>query len=229
MSLIERDQKHIWHPLTQHQKNSTFLPISKAKGVLLFDENGNEYIDGISSWYTVMFGHCNEYIIDKVTTQLKTLDQIIFAGLTHEPAIQLSEALINILPKNQEKIFFSDNGSTANEIAIKMSLQFHFNKGIKKDTIIAFENGFHGDTFGAMSASGLSVYNGPFKEHLLKVERIPVPNQENIHNTLETLKNLIKENKVSCFIYEPLVQGANSMNMYNADYLEEILQICKSM
>ena len=228
MSLIERDQKHIWHPLTQHQTNSTFLPISKAKGVLLFDENGNEYIDGISSWYTAMFGHCNDYIIEKVSNQLKTLDQIIFAGLTHEPAIQLSESLIDILPNNQEKIFFSDNGSTANEIAIKMSLQYHYNKGNKKNTIIAFENGFHGDTFGAMSASGLSVYNGPFKEHLLKVERIAVPNQNNIKNTLETLKSIIADNEVTCFIYEPLVQGANSMSMYDAIYLEQILQVCKA-
>jgi len=228
MSLIERDQKHIWHPLTQHQINATFLPISKAKGALLFDENGNEYIDGISSWYTAMFGHCNDYIIEKVTNQLKTLDQIIFAGLTHEPAIQLSELLIEILPENQEKIFFSDNGSTANEIAIKMSLQYHYNKGIKKDTIIAFENGFHGDTFGAMSASGLAVYNGPFKEHLLKVERIPTPNKTNFENTLQKLKDLIAHNKVSCFIYEPLVQGANSMHMYKAEYLEQILQVCKS-
>lgn len=228
MNLTERDQKHIWHPLTQHQIKSTFLPISKAKGVLLFDEDGNEYIDGISSWYTVMFGHCNDYIIEKVTTQLKTLDQIIFAGLTHEPAILLSELLIDILPDNQEKIFFSDNGSTANEIAIKMSLQYHYNKGVKKDTIIAFENGFHGDTFGAMSVSGLSVYNGPFKEHLLKVERIPTPNKKNIERTLKKLEKLILDNKVSCFIYEPLVQGANSMHMYKAEYLEEILKLCKA-
>jgi len=228
MSLTERDQKHIWHPLTQHQTNPYFLPISKAKGVLLFDEDGNEYIDGIASWYTAMFGHCNDYIIDKVTAQLKTLDQIIFAGLTHEPAIHLSELLIDILPKNQEKIFFSDNGSTANEIAIKMSLQYHYNKGVKKDTIIAFENGFHGDTFGAMSASGLSVYNGPFKEHLLKVERIETPNNRNIQSVLTKLEHLISNHQVSCFIYEPLVQGANSMHMFKAEYLDKILQLCKA-
>lgn len=227
MSLTERDQKHIWHPLTQHQIHSTFLPISKAKGVLLFDEDGNEYIDGISSWYTAMYGHCNDYIMEKVSTQLQSLDQVIFAGLTHEPAIQLSEHLIDILPDNQDKIFFSDNGSTANEIAIKMSLQYHYNKGIKKDTIIAFENGFHGDTFGAMSASGLSVYNGPFKEHLLKVERIATPNETNIELVLQKLNELIENNNVSCFIYEPLVQGANSMQMYKGEYLEQILEVCK--
>lgn len=228
MSLIERDQKHIWHPLTQHQIHSTFLPISKAKGVLLFDEDGNEYIDGISSWYTAMYGHCNDYIMEKVSTQLQSLDQVIFAGLTHEPAIQLSEHLIDILPNNQDKIFFSDNGSTANEIAIKMSLQYHYNKGIKKDTIIAFENGFHGDTFGAMSASGLSVYNGPFKAHLLKVERIATPNETNIELVLQNLNELIENNNVSCFIYEPLVQGANSMQMYKGEYLEQILEVCKA-
>lgn len=227
MNLTERDQQHIWHPLTQHQLNAEALPIVKAKGVLLFDENNKEYIDGIASWYTAMFGHCNDYIIEKVTAQLTQLDQIIFAGLTHEPAVKLSELLIDILPKNQQKIFFSDNGSTANEIAIKMALQYHYNKGSKKDTIIAFENGFHGDTFAAMSASGLSVYNGPFKDHLLKVERIPTPNRRNIDAILKQLAELIANNKVSCFIYEPLVQGANAMHMYKAEYLDQILQLCK--
>ena len=228
MNLQDKDKQYIWHPLTQHQLNSDFLPIKKAKGAILFDEEGNQYIDGIASWYTSMFGHCNDYITNKVSAQLKNLDQIIFAGLTHEPAIQLSESLINILPNNQQKIFFSDNGSTANEIAIKMALQYHFNKGQKKDTILAFENGFHGDTFGAMAASGLSVYNGPFKDLLINVKRIPTPSENNISDILAQLEQILISNNIACFIYEPLVQGANAMHMFEASYLNQILKICKA-
>jgi len=227
MNLRQRDKKYLWHPLTQHKIHPEALPIIKAKGALLYAEDGKTYIDGIASWYTSMFGHCNDYILNKVQAQMQQLDQIVFAGFTHEPAISLSEELIAILPNNQKKIFFSDNGSTANEVGIKMALQYHFNKGQKRNTIIAFEDGFHGDTFGAMSASGLSVYNGPFEDFFIDVKRIPTPNAQNIDAVLEALKNSIKNNKVAAFIYEPLVQGANAMHMFEAKYLNEILKICK--
>ncbi|WP_438710783.1 adenosylmethionine--8-amino-7-oxononanoate transaminase [Aquimarina muelleri] len=226
MTLKERDKKHLWHPLTQHKVHPDALPIIKAKGALLFGEDGTEYIDGIASWYTAMYGHCNDYILEQVQHQMQQLDQIVFAGFTHEPAIRLSEELIKILPDNQEKIFFSDNGSTANEVGIKMALQYHFNKGEKRNTIIAFEDGFHGDTFGAMSASGLSVYNGPFEDFFIDVKRIPTPNSENIDSVLQQLQEYINTHKVAAFIYEPLVQGANAMHMYKAMYLDQILKIC---
>ncbi len=228
MNLGKRDKKHLWHPLTQHKIHPDALPIVKAEGALLYDDKGKEYIDGIASWYTAMYGHCNPYIIEKVSDQMRQLDQIVFAGFTHEPAIRLSEELISILPDNQEKIFFSDNGSTANEVGIKMALQYHFNKGEKRNTIIAFEDGFHGDTFGAMSASGLSVYNGPFEDFFIDVQRIPIPNPENIEQVLDQLRGIIDANKVSAFIYEPLVQGANCMRMFEAQYLDQILRICKA-
>ena len=227
MTLKERDKKHLWHPLTQHQIHPEALPIIRAKGALLYDEEGKTYIDGISSWYTAMYGHCNDYILQKVSEQMQNLDQVVFAGFTHKPAIELSEKLIEILPGNQQKIFFSDNGSTANEVAIKMALQYHFNRGEKRNTIIAFEDGFHGDTFGAMSASGLSVYNGPFEDFFIDVKRIPTPNQNNIQSVESELHNIIEENEVAAFIYEPLVQGANAMHMFEAELLDKILRICK--
>ncbi|WP_298547400.1 adenosylmethionine--8-amino-7-oxononanoate transaminase [uncultured Aquimarina sp.] len=226
MTLKERDKKHLWHPLTQHKIHPDAMPIIKAEGALLFDDDEKEYIDGIASWYTAMYGHCNPYIIEKVNTQMRNLDQIVFAGFTHEPAIHLSEELIKILPQNQEKIFFSDNGSTANEVGIKMALQYHFNKGEKRNTIIAFNDGFHGDTFGAMSASGLSVYNGPFEDFFIDVQRIPTPNNENFEEVINKLSEIISTYNVAAFIYEPLVQGANAMHMFEAKYLNEILKIC---
>jgi len=228
MKLKERDKKHLWHPLTQHKIHPEALPIKKANGALLYDDQGKTYIDGIASWYTAMYGHCNPVVLEAVQKQMQQLDQIVFSGFTHEPAIQLSEELIKILPDNQQKIFFSDNGSTANEVGIKMALQYHFNHGEKRNTIIAFEDGFHGDTFGAMSASGLSVYNGPFEDFFIDVQRIPTPNKANIEQVKETLFEIISTFEVAAFIYEPLVQGANAMHMFEAQYLDEILQICAS-
>jgi adenosylmethionine-8-amino-7-oxononanoate aminotransferase len=226
-NLSKRDKEHLWHPLTQHKLNPETLGIVKAKGVLLYDEKGKEYIDGIASWYTCMYGHCNDYIIERAHRQMQQLDQVVFSGFTHEPAIRLSEELIKILPENQQKLFFSDNGSTATEIAIKMALQFHFNKGEKRKVMLAFEDGFHGDTFGAMSVSGLSVYNGPFENFFIEVERIPVPTMENIETLLLDLKIRLKQNDIAGFIYEPLVQGAAAMKMHDADGLSQILGVLK--
>lgn len=226
-NLSQRDKKHIWHPLTQHKTSKDALAIVKAKGATLWDEEGNEYIDAISSWYTAMYGHCNTYITSRVAEQMLTLDQVVFTGFTHEPAVELSEKLIEILPKNQQKLFFSDNGSTSVEIAIKMAMQYHFNKGEKKTALIAFEDGFHGDTFGAMSVSGLSVYNGPFKNFSLEVYRIPVPQKENIEEVIQKMNTLISEKNIAGFIYEPLVQGAAAMKMHDAKGLNLILKICQ--
>ncbi len=227
MSLQERDKKHLWHPLTQHKLHPNHLAITKAKGALLFDDKGNTYIDGIASWYTCMYGHSNDYIIEKVQRQMQQLDHVVFAGFTHEPAIVLSEALIKILPDNQEKIFFSDNGSTSVDVAIKMALQYHFNIGEKRGKIIALEDGFHGDTFGAMSVSGLSVYNGPFEEFFIDVARIPVPTKDNFEAVKQEFTSLLKSGNVTAFIYEPLVQGAAAMKMYDSALLDELLSIAQ--
>ncbi|HEX9827605.1 MAG TPA: adenosylmethionine--8-amino-7-oxononanoate transaminase [Flavobacteriaceae bacterium] len=228
MSLKERDKKHIWHPLTQHKLHPETIAIIKAKGCVLTDENGKEYIDAIASWYTCMYGHCNDYITNRVSKQMQQLDQVVFSGFTHEPAIRLSEELIKILPKNQSKIFFSDNGSTSVEVGIKMALQYHFNQGLKRNVLIAFEDGFHGDTFGAMSVSGLSVYNGPFEDFFLEVKRITTPNGNNHEAILDQLQTIVESHAVAGFVYEPLVQGAAAMKMHNAEGLEAILKFCKA-
>lgn len=228
MTLKERDKKHLWHPLTQHKLHPDTIALVKAKDCTLTDEDGNTYIDAIASWYTCMYGHCNSFVTDRVAAQMQQLDQVVFSGFTHEPAIKLSEALISILPENQNKLFFSDNGSTSVEIGIKMALQYHFNRGEKRNILLAFEDGFHGDTFGAMSVSSLSVYNGPFEDYFLEVKRIPTPNGENHKAILNILEKLVLEHDIAGFVYEPLVQGAAAMKMHNAEGLDQILKFCKA-
>jgi len=227
MNLQERDKKHLWHPLTQHKTHPGTIVIEKAKGALIYGENEHEMIDGIASWYTCMYGHSHPYIVDKITNQLQKLDHVVFTGFTHEPAIKLSESLIEILPDNQEKIFFSDNGSTAVDVALKMAFQYHYNKGDKKKVIIALDDGFHGDTFGAMSVSGLSVYNGSFEDFFLEVKRIPVPTEKNIETVKAQLETIVATEEVAAFIYEPLVQGAAAMQIHLAEHLNQLLTITK--
>jgi len=203
------------------------LGIKSASGAILVDEDGNEYIDGIASWYTAMYGHCNPSITQRVAQQMQELDQVVFSGFTHEPAVALSEALMEVLPDNQKKLFFSDNGSTATEIGIKMALQYFHNKGEKRTVMLAFEEGFHGDTFGAMSVSGLSAYNGPFEQHFIQVERIPVPSAETIEKILIDLERRLEKKDIAGFIYEPLVQGAAAMKIHKSEHLSRILGILK--
>ncbi|MGB0427762.1 MAG: adenosylmethionine--8-amino-7-oxononanoate transaminase [Flavobacteriales bacterium] len=223
-TLAERDKKHLWHPLTQHKLQNEHLAIVKAKDCSLWDEQGVEYIDGIASWYTCMYGHCNPYIIQKVTAQLQSLDHVVFAGFTHRPAIEMSEKLMQILPKNQNKLFFSDNGSTSVDVAIKMALQYYHNRGKKRTIIVCLEDAFHGDTFGAMSVSGLSVYNGAFEENVpIETLVIPVPSEKNIEQIKKSLVQSIDNECIAGFIYEPLVQGAAAMRMYAADALDELI------
>jgi adenosylmethionine-8-amino-7-oxononanoate aminotransferase len=162
--------------------------------------------------------------VKAIQKQAGQLDQIIFSGFTHKPAVELAEKLISILPNKISKVFYNDNGSTATEIGIKMALQYHHNLGNDKDTLIAFEEGFHGDTFGAMSVSGLSVYNGAFENHFLKVVRLPKPIGENNTDVVNQLKEIVAKHKVACFIYEPLIQGAAGMKTYDKDGLNDILK-----
>lgn len=225
-TLKERDQQVNWHPYTQMKKADHIIPIVKGEGTYIFDENNKRYIDAVSSWWVTLHGHSHPYIAQKMYEQLTTLEHVIFAGFTHQPAVELSERLLALLPDNQQKSFYSDNGSTAIEVALKMCIQYHYNKKEKRPVILAFKNAYHGDTFGAMSVSGRGIWTEPFSEKLFDVLFIETPNEENI----ETIKIQIEQiaDQVACFIYEPLVQGAAGMLMYEAEYLDELMSCCRN-
>lgn len=227
MNLSERDLKHLWHPYTQHKTSNPPIAIVRGEGALLWDENGKEYIDAIASWWVNPFGHSNPFIADAIYKQLTTLEHVLFGGFTHEPAVLLAEKMMEILPKNQQKIFFSDNGSTAVEVALKVALQFFYNKGEKRTSIIAFENAFHGDTFAAMATSGISFFTEAFQGMLIDVIRIPVPVKGQEQESFDALAKAIKKYDCAAFIFEPLVQGAAGMVMYEPESLDKLIQICK--
>lgn len=225
MNLSERDHAVNWHPYTQMKTAENAVAIVKGKGIYLFDDTGKPYIDAVSSWWVTLHGHAHPYIAQKVSEQLNTLEQVIFAGFTHEPAVQLSENLLKLLPGNQEKVFYSDNGSTAVEVALKMAIQLAHNQGKQKTKILAFKNAYHGDTFGAMSVSGRSAWTKPFGEMLFEVIFIDPPAAENCYELQTIIKSHSAE--LACFIYEPLVQGAAGMVMHEAEYLSELMRFCR--
>ena len=227
MSLSQRDQQHNWHPYTQHKTSLPAVAIVKGEGSLLWDEDGKEYIDAIASWWVNPYGHSNRYLADAIYKQLTTLEHVLFGGFTHEPAVVLSEKLMQILPSNQAKLFYSDNGSTAVEVAIKVALQFHYNQGQSKRKILAFENAFHGDTFAAMAASGISFFTEAFQGSLLEVVRVPLPTAGNEAQALAIFEQQVQTGEFAAFIFEPLVQGAAGMIMYEASLLDNYLALCK--
>nr|WP_294777705.1 adenosylmethionine--8-amino-7-oxononanoate transaminase [uncultured Flavobacterium sp.] len=227
MNLSEKDQLYNWHPYTQHKTTGLLPAIVKGEGALLWDENGKEFIDAIASWWVNPFGHSNKVIAEAIYTQLTTLEHVLFGGFTHNKAVELSEKLLSILPANQKKIFFSDNGSTAVEVALKAALQFYHNQGEKRTKVIAFEDAFHGDTFGAMASSGITFFTEAFQGSLLEVVRIPVPTQGNEAESLQRLKELAATKEYAAFIFEPLVQGAAGMVMYEAAILDQMIAVCQ--
>ncbi len=224
-TLVERDQKYIWHPYSQSNLDGDPILISHAEGSYLFDENGNRYIDAISSWWVNLHGHNHPYLIKSVLEQMTKLEQVIFAGFTHTPAIHLAEKLISVLPRNQAKVFYSDDGSTAVEVAIKMAIQYWVNKGTPKKKIIAWENSYHGDTFGSMSLSSRGPFNAAYEPFLFEVEFRKIPESKEETNTL--IHTLTDE--YAAFIFEPLIQGTAGMKIYKANLLNLIIGACKKL
>ena len=222
----ESDKANVWHPFTQSHQCIDNIIIEWGEGACLFDLDGNSYIDGISSWWVNTHGHCNKYIANAVIRQISKLEHSIFAGFTHRAGIELAERLLHHLP-GFGKVFFSDNGSTAVEVAIKMALQYWWNKGNPKHKVIAFKDAYHGDTFGSMSVAARNAFNKPFEKLLFDVVFLDLPTSENIDRIQRQLEEILSENNIACFIFEPLLLGASGMLMYEARHLQILLHLCQ--
>lgn len=220
------DRAHIWHPFSPLAGNEPLF-VTRAKGLYLHTDDDRKIMDVISSWWVNIHGHSHPKIAKAIARQARELEHVIFAGFTHKPAIKLSETLLKLLPDDQSKVFFSDNGSTATEVAIKLAIQYWHNQGKVRKKIIAIEGAYHGDTFGAMSVGDrTSIFNVPFTDFLFDVDFLPFP-EGNGENTLQALKRLASD-EVAAFIFEPLVQGAGGMRMYTPEVLDQLIQMAQA-
>jgi len=230
--IMKKDLQYNWHPCTQ-MKDHEFLPIipiKKGKGVYLEDFEGNKYIDAISSWWVNLFGHSNEYINSKIKSQLETLEHVIFAGFTHEGAVRLGERLCKLT--GFDKVFYADNGSSAVEVALKMSFHYWKNKGEVRDLFFSLENSYHGETIGALSVGDVGLYKDTYKEILIKNIAIPIPKDKSEEETKKALKNARVmfekyHKKVSALIIEPLVQCAGYMKMHSPLFVKGLKELCE--
>lgn len=234
LELKNRDLDVLWHPCTQMKDHETLplIPIKKAYGVYLEDFEGNTYIDAVSSWWVNIFGHTNSYINEKIKEQLDTLEHVILAGFTHEPVVRLSERLVQLTPDGLEKCFYSDNGSSAVEVALKMSFHAHRNDAkIGKDIFVSLTNSYHGETIGALSVGDVELYKETYEPLLLKTIQTPVPKDMSVESAKEAAAQFEelcekRADEISAIILEPLVQGAGYMHMYHPEFLALVRDIC---
>ena len=233
IDLAREDLMHIWHPCTQMKdyEKLPLIPIKRAKGVYIYDYDGNQYIDSISSWWVNLFGHSNEYINKKLKEQVDELEHVILTCFTHEPIVRLSKRLVEITPIGLEKVFYADNGSSAVEVALKMSYQYHVNNGEKRDCFLSLTNGYHGETIGALSVSDVGIYKDTFKKILLDNIQTPVPidqSEDSAKVAVIELERILKKDshRISGFILEPLIQCAGGMHMYSPLYLKLARSLC---
>lgn len=212
------DRHHLWHPYTQHGVADPPTPIARASGAYLFDESDRPIFDAISSWWVTLHGHAQSEIVAAIARQAATLDQVIFAGFTHAPAVNLAAELVRRAPAGLARVFYSDDGSTAVEVAVKIALQHWANRGEPRRLIVALEHAYHGDTFGAMSVSGRGLFTEPFAGHLFEVARLPDPVR---HDVVGALERLIaeREREIAAVIVEPMLLGAGGMRMWSAGAL----------
>jgi adenosylmethionine-8-amino-7-oxononanoate aminotransferase len=225
--MMRRDLEVIWHPCTQMKDHETLplVPVKSGKGIYLYDFEGNAYIDAVSSWWVNIFGHANEHINTKIKGQLDTLEHVLLAGFTHEPAIELAHKLVAITPKELRKVFYVDNGSSAVEAALKMSYHYHLNQGKRKALFLSLSNSYHGETIGALSVGDVSLYKETYEPLLIANMQVPVPQDQTIEAAnvaLDFLEKTLKDraDEIAAFIIEPLIQGAGGMHMYHPAYLE---------
>ncbi len=241
--LLEDDLKYIWRPFTQmkslEKDENKPIIIKKGKGIYLEDIDGNKYIDAVSSWWVNTLGHSNKRINKTITKQLKKIEHVIFGGFSHEPVIEFSKKLVSLMNNKLTKVFFSDNGSTAVEVALKMAYQYHVLKGNpQKRKFVALKNSYHGDTLGAVSVGGVDMYHKLYKPLLFEIEQAESPycyrcpmgcerNTCKIDCLLSIEKILEKDaNNIAGVIIEPLVQAAGGMIMYPAEYITKLRSIC---
>jgi len=211
----------IWHPYTQHFYSSDLPEIEYARGAYLHTKDSRRILDAISSWWVNIHGHCHPHIVQAIANQAARLEQVIFAGFTHEPAERLALELGKWLPKELQTLFFSDNGSTSVEVALKMALGFFHHRGENRKKVIALEGAYHGDTFGAMAVGARGGFHRPYESHLFEVIRVPC-------NDPAVLEKVFQKNPdVAALIVEPLVLGAGGMQMYPSEILRKMAQLCR--
>jgi adenosylmethionine-8-amino-7-oxononanoate aminotransferase len=224
--MMQRDLEVIWHPCTQMKDHETLplIPIKSGKGIYLYDFEDNSYIDAVSSWWVNLFGHANPVINAKIKSQVDTLEHVLLAGFTHEPAIDLAHKLVAMTPTELKKVFYVDNGSSAVEAALKMSYHYHLNKGKRKPLFLSLTNSYHGETIGALSVGDVALYKETYEPLLIANMQVPVPKDQSIAAANEALKVLEevlidKADEIAALIVEPLIQGAGGMHMYHPAYL----------
>jgi len=215
----------VWHPFTQHGLGEPIPLVTHAEGAALHTADGRRVIDAISSWWVTTHGHCHPRIMAAIATQTQKLDQIIYAGWTHEPAETLARGLTAIMPPALTHVFYSDSGSTSVEVALKMALGFWANRGEARHRILVMEHSYHGDTIGAMSVGARGVFNQAYAPLLFDVGTIPFPATGHEQATLDALEAACGE-RPAAFIVEPLILGAGGMLIYPADLLAEMRAIC---
>lgn len=238
---MQRDLSVLWHPCTQMKDHEKFpiIPIRKGEGVWLEDFEGNRYIDGISSWWVNLFGHANPRINQAIKTQVDHLEHVILAGFTHEPVVQLSERLVQLTPKGLSRCFYADNGSSAVEVALKMSFHYWRNKGqTNKTRFINLSNSYHGETMGALAVGDVSLYKETYEPLLMQPITVPSPDcyhrepGESEYSYSERMfehmdKALQQHAHEACaVIVEPLVQCGGNMRMYDPVYLKRLRKAC---
>lgn len=220
----------IWHPFTQHGLKQEIVPVERAEGAYLYTKDGRRIIDAISSWWVVTHGHCHPKIVEAVCAQAGKQDQVIFAGFTHDPAEELAETLLSFSPDILSHVFFSDSGSTAVEVALKMAIGYWAQTGKARRRVLAMEGGYHGDTFGAMSAGGRGVYSRMYEPYLFEVTHLPFPAAGEEGRALEALEKFLKAHgdDTAAFIFEPLVLGAGGMLFYTPEVLSKMAEMCRA-
>jgi len=223
-----RSKSAVWHPFTQHAVQPEATLVSGAEGAWLHAADGRRIFDAVSSWWVVTHGHRHPHIVQAIKNQIDRLDQVIFAGFTHEPAETLARQLIAITPPELEYVFFSDSGSTSVEVALKMALGFWRHRGERRSRILALEGAYHGDTIGGMSVGERGVFNAPYDSLLFDVERLPFPRAGSEQATLDALETACRTGAVAALIVEPLILGAGGMLIYPPWVLAEMQRICQA-